>query len=773
VPGALGGRAVLLYATALAGVVDVLGNPASTRPLVGPAVTLAGFWLLAGAPITLWTGFARRLTSGLDSALLVAVGLAIVTDFVILLAVNFLPLPFGLGDPLTRVPLACGFAVGNILLGAFSPESEPLPRWRPGRDSVPAGLVPIGALSALCVLLAIAGATRLNNGFGPQVSMVAYIAVAALIVVLIIKRDDYALGVIELGIFAAAAAVLLLVSLRGWLITGHDVQTEYEYFRLNYGGQRWEISVYHSAYNACLSITLLPVAFVQMTSVSGIGFFKLVLPVLFALAPIALFRATHNVASRLVALVSVVLFMAFPAFLTDMPYLGRQEVAFVLLGAALVLATDPRRNFRARRVVFVVLLGGVVMAHYSTSYVLLIVLGAAVGFDLCWRLADRVRKRPREDSPALYFVKPWIVGVAAVLALTWAGPVTHTSGQLSSTLTAALQELQGHGNDLGSSATSSSLFGGTQVSDAQRLAYYRDQTVTDTAEARAEGVFLPLSLVDQYQTPVVAVPDMPLTRAGQHLQSVGVPVATVNGVLRSAIAAGLQLLIVLGLCITVFARRKEKRAFIPSRDQLLLAVGALGMLGLLTVVPQFSVDYGLLRAFQQGIYFFGPFEAAGLIWLLRWCRSATVPVLCAALAGIFLDLSGVVPQSTGGYPAQLALNNSGQYYDLYYPTPQEMTAAAWLQAKMVSALTAEPHQTAEVNPFTYGEIQSVYIGPAIGDIFPTMISPTDYVFLGPPEVYKGQDNVIYRGGIVTYTYPEKLLDVKDEIYAGDGVEVYR
>lgn len=772
-PGALGGRAALLYATAAAGAVDVLGNPASTTPLVGPLVTLCGFWLLAAAPIALWTGFARRLTSGLDSALLVAVGLAVVTDFAVLLAVNFLPQLFGLDDPLTRIPLACGFAVGDILLGAFSPEAEPLPRWRPGRGALPAGLLPIAALSALCILLAIAGATRLNNGLGPQVSMVAYMAVTALIVILIVKRDGYALGVIELGIFGAAAAVLLLVSLRGWLITGHDVQTEYEYFRLNYGGQRWEILLYHSAYNACLSITLLPVAFVQMTSVSGIGFFKLVLPLLFALAPIALFRATHNVASRLVSLVSVVLFMAFPAFLTDMPYLGRQEVAFVLLGAALVLATDPRRNLRARRIVFVVLLGGVVLAHYSTSYVLLIVLGMAVGFDLCWRLAGRLRRRPREAPPVQSFVHPWIIAAAAALALAWAGPVTHTSGQLSSTLTAALQELQGHGSNLGSSATSSSLFGGTKVTDAQRLAYYRDQTVTDTAAARAEGVFFPLSTVDQFKTPVVPVPNMPLTRAGQHLQSIGVPVVAANGLLRTAIAAGLQLLIVLGLAVTVFARRKEKRSFVPSRDQLVLAVGALGMLGLLTVVPQFSVDYGLLRAFQQGIYFFGPFEAAGLIWLLRWCRSAALPVLCAALAGIFLDLSGVVPQSTGGYPAQLALNNSGQYYDLYYPTPQEMTAAAWLQTKVASTLPTEPHQTAEVNLFTYDQIQSVYIGPAIGDIFPTMISPTDFVFLGPPEVDEGQDTVIYRGGIVTYTYPEKLLDVKNKIYAGDGVEVYR
>lgn len=763
------GRSVLIYATALAGVVDVFGTPGSTTPMVKPAVTLAGLWLILGAPIALWTGLSRRLVSTRDAALLLAIGFTVLTDFVVLLAVNYLPPLFGLGHPLTRVPLACGFAVAGILIGAFSPQADPLPRWRP-RDGLPAGLGLVAPASAVCVLLAIAGATRLNNGFGPAVSICAYVAVAALMALLLLRRERYPIGVIELGVYGAAAAVLLLVSLRGWSITGHDVQTEYEYFRLNYGGQRWTVSLYPSAYNACLSITLLPVAFVQMTTVSGVGFFKIVLPLLFAIAPVALLRATHNLTSRLVALISVILFVSFPAFITDMPYLGRQEVAFVLLGAAIVLVTDRRRNFAARRAAFVVLLAGVVLAHYSTSYVLLIVLWMAASFEASWRMISRLRRR-RRALPKASFLRLWIVLAATALALVWAGPVTHTSGQLRSTLTAAYDELRGHGNALGSSATAQSLFGGAQVSDEQRLADYRDQTVTNTQVARSEGVFLPLQLVDKYQTPVVATANMPLTGAGRQLHSLGVPVAAVNGALRAGIAAGLQVLIVLGLIVTLVTRRARQRAFTPTRDQLVLAVGALGMLALLTVVPQFSVDYGLLRAFQQGIFFFGPFMAAGLLWIFGWCRSARVPVACAALVAAFLDLSGVVPQLTGGYPAQLALNNSGQYYDLYYPTPPEIEAAYWLQQKTAAA--PGPRQTVEVNLFTYDEIQSIYIGPAIGDIFPTMVAPADYVFLGPAAADKGQDTIIYRGGMVTYQYPRELLDVKNKIYSSDGVEVFR
>ena len=787
-PRALSGRAIVLVATAVAGVVNVLGAQGSSHSPLRLLGTAAGLWLILGAPIALWLGLSRRLVSGLDSALLLALGFALLTDFVFLLAINYLPQLVGNQHPLTRIPIAAGFAAGNILLGAFSPESdEPRPEGFSLRGflslrglrsmlpdgRLPDGLIPVTSAGAVCILLAIAGATRLNNGFGPGVSITAYAAVAAYFVLLVLRRERYSSGVLVTGVFCAGAALLLLTSLRGWLITGHDIQTEYEYFRRNYGGRRWEISLYPGAYNACLSITLLPIAFVQLTAVSGIGVFKIVLPLLFAASPAALFRATHNLAPRLVALLAAVFFVSFPTFMTDMPYLGRQEVAFVLLGAALVVATDRKRNLGARRLAFTALLGGVVLAHYSTSYVLLIVLGGAAAFDACWRLVSKLRGHRRRSTwqRQSSFMQPWIPIAAAILALLWAGPVTHTSGQLQTTLNAALQELQGKGDALGSSAASSSLFGGAQVSDTQRLSDYRDQTISTTEAARVKGVFLPLSTVDQYQTPVQTQPDMPLTTAGQRLSSIHIPVSSVNGVVRGGIAAGLQLLIVLGLAVAVFSRR---RAFRPNRDQVALAVGTLGMLALLTVVPQFSVDYGLLRAFQQGIFFVGPFMAAGLLWALRWTRSAVVPVACAIVVGVLLDLSGALPRLTGGYPAQLALSNAGQYYDLYYPTQPQQTAAVWLENRLVIAPTTAGKQSIEANLFTYNEIQSVYTGPAVGTIFPTMISPSDYVLLGPAAVENGQDTINYRGSLVTYAYPRKLLDLtKNEIYSSSGVVIYR
>lgn len=780
----LGARAALMYLTVACGATGLFFTPSWPAPVV----TLAGLWLVLGAPAVFWFGSARRLVSRDDSALLLAAGLAVLTDFLVMLGVNFLPQAVGDRHPLTQVPIAAGFLFADLLLGALAPQHTrraPDPRDpqrsqdpqtdepAAGRRRIPAGMPLVGGLGLVCVLLSIAGATRLNNGFGPGVSIAAYVAVALLFVLMLVKRDAYGDSTLETGVLAAAVATLLLTSLRGWLITGHDIQTEYEYFRLNYGGQRWEISLYPGAYNACLSITLFPLALVHLTTISGVGVFKVVLPLLFSLSPVALFRAVRNVTPPLIALMSAVFFIAFPAYLTDMPYLGRQEIAFVLLGAALVVVTDPGRNLRARRVVFTVLLGGIVLAHYSTSYVLVLVLSAATACELIWRLAGRFARKPgRRASPKTTFIRVWMAPVTVGLALLWAGPVTHTAGQLSTTLHAAVQELEGKGNQTASSATSSSLIGGQQISDAQRLADFRRQTVQATAQARADDVFLPLSTVDAYQTPVVPLADMPLTGVGRRLQNAGIPVATANGAVRSALADGLQLLIVLGLLVVPLSRRRSFRA---TRDQFVLAYGALIMLVLLTVVPEFSVDYGLLRAFEQGIFFFGPFMAAGLVWLAGWTRRAAIPVVCACAAGLLLDLSGVLPQLTGGYPAQLALNNSGQYYELYYPTQAEYAAADWLQ--QVTSQTGTSYQTrtpVEAELFTYNEFQTLYDGPVISSIFPTVIAPDDYVFLGPEAVNDDQSTISYRGSLVAFRYPTQLLDTqKNLVYSANGVEIYR
>jgi uncharacterized membrane protein len=611
------------------------------------------------------------------------------------------------------------------------------------------------------------------------VSVVAFVCATGLLIALF-AAQRLSLAAVEIGLYSVSLSLLLLTSLRGWLITGHDIQKEYGYFSLAFSGEHWDVRAFSDAYNACLSITLLPVEVARLTAIPGEYFFKAGIPVLFAAAPVMIFRAARTIVSQRIAVLSAAFFVMFPTYFTDMPYEGRQAVAFLMLGGAMLLVTDRGPRLRDQRIAFLVLMCGVAISHYSTTYVVVIVLGSSLMANQFWRIRARRRERrgparsrsarQRRGEPS--FLAWWTVLPVAGFALIWAGPVTGTSGQLTSTVTVALQQLAGTASGSASSGASYSIFGASNESDTQRLAEYRAETITESATYRAQGGLLPMSLLDKYQTSYIPPEVLPLTSVGTSMKSSGVNVAGVNSLLRNLAADLLQGLIFLGLLATWLRRRKTSPV---GSDQVTLALGGLVMLALVTLIPQLSVDYSVLRAFQQGFFFFGPFMAIGLTWALSWLGRWAVPTVCGLTAVLVLDLTGVVPRLIGDYPAQLSLSNSGQYYDIYEPTPAEQSAGSWLETRIAAG--PDPKSAViQTDEFTYNRLRTVLAGNGTvsSNLYPTLLKKAGYTFLGAQTVKKNQATIFYKGDLVTYAYPTALLDkVYDEIYAGNGVEIFK
>ncbi|MFG3120876.1 DUF2206 domain-containing protein [Streptomyces sp. NPDC048201] len=757
-------RFAVLLSLAPASVIELVPHSPSTLH------TLAGLWLLFGAPVVLWRDVTARIVTTGTAVLLTAVGLTVMTDMAVALAVNTALPPLGVERPLTRLVLTIATAAALVVLGVLAPEPTRAER-PPGRGLFTTrGVRPVALLGGSALVLAVAGPIRLNNGLGGAVSTVAVVVVAALFALLLLRRGRYPVPVLELGLYCGSAALLLLTSLRGQYITGHDIQKEFLYFRLALGGEHWDIGAYTDPYNACLSITMLPVSIFQLTALQETTIFKVVLPLLFALTPVLVHRAVRNVAPRVVALMSAVYFVVFPTFFTDMPYLGRQEIAFLLLGCAMVVLTDSRGPLLLRRIVFVVLLGGIVLSHYSTTYVVVGTLAVSFLLDKAWRLAsrrgrDRSRRRRREDRMRS-FLTWWVVAVPAVLALLWAGPLTHTGGQAQRTLHAVASAVLGGKSEAGSSDTAYSIFGGGKVPATERLKEYQADLLKQTAAERASGDHLPSKEIEAVTTPVVPVPAMKLTAAGRALDGAGISVPGLNGGLRQAAALFFQVMAMAGFAVAVWARRS---AFRPVRDQVTIAVGAWCMVAVFTLVPQLSVDYSLLRAFQQGLFFFAPFLATATLWALRWAGRRTVPLACALLAALLLDLSGVVPKALGGYPAQLQLSESGQYYAIYYPHAEERRAALWLDAR----LTEEGTGVTQTDRFTYSRLQALLTHPTLADVHPAALRTDSYVLLGTTPTRTGEVTVFYGGDLITYRYPMSVLDSRDLIYSNGGAVIYR
>lgn len=742
-------------------------------PVTPPLVRLAaGLYLLFGAPLQLWRPLAGRIVPTGSGRTLVSVGLVLIGDMLLALVVNTVLPWVGVDRPLTRGYLTAATALGIGVLWWFRRRYAPYQRTGPARlwalARATPGLGMATAAGVVTVLCAVAGTIRLNNGYGGTVSMVASVLGGLLLLLLAVKRRKYHLTALETGLYGAALALLLLASLRGWFITGHDVQTEYLFYRMAMGGEYWDVSTYRHAYNACLSITLLPVSIRQLTGIDDIYIFKAIIPALFALTPVMLFRSVRNVAPRSVALLAALFFVAFPTFLTDMVFLGRQAIAFLLLGSAIVALTDSRGPRTARRVLFVVLLVGVVLSHYSTAYVVIGTLTLALGYDKVWRLAsrrsrERLRRRRREDR-MLTFIQWWMVLIPAVAALVWAGPVTHTGGQLHLTVAQTISDLVSPKDQAGSSDTGYSLFGGEQLSAQQRLEQYVKESEADSADDRAH-LLLTQKELDGIDWTAVSTADMPLTPLGRILDLLGVPVHSLNGAVRALVAYFFQLMTVLGVWVVLRARRSAFRAV---RDQTTMTLAALSAVALFTVVPQLSVDYGVLRAFQQGLFFFAPFLAAGTLWVLRWAGRRREVLGAVLTFCLLLNLVGVMPKLLGGYPAQIQLSNSGDYYDIYYTQPQEVQAALWLDAWK---RTREDSTPIQMDSFSYTRLKPYMASDAAAVGTPAWLDKDAYLLMGTTPAKTGRVSIFYRGDRITYEFPRALVEKKKDLVYNNGGSV--
>jgi uncharacterized membrane protein len=772
-----GQKLVTIFLVAAVCATNVWVLSGSRLPWIGPA---AGFLLAIGLPAWMLAQKIDWRTDQPSERLLYGVVTTILALMLLGLAMNTaLPL-VGVTHPLGREPVLVAIDLGCVGLAFWRPA-----RFKPALPQLNLDKLngldwAAGALSAICVPLAVIGANRLNNGAGGNVTLIMLIVASLVLTLLLIKREQLNSGTIPTAIYFIALALLLMTSLRGWYTTGHDIQQEYRTFELTKSHADWNIGRYRDAYDACLSLTILPTMIWQMVRVDDPYIFKFWFQILFALCPVFVYRISIRHTTRAIALIATIYFIAFPTYFTDMPFLNRQEIAFLFVAACVMTATDPfvsQNKIRLRLAFFSV---GAVLSHYSTTYVLFGTLTLGwIGYR-SWLILLRIRrqkapsKRTRRDSNPIS-VSPAIslLNVVVVFAgiMLWNGIATHTVNGLSSTMSQVIDGLRG-GNGQKSADLSYSLLALKPPPESKLLAQYATETLTQTKAGRALGIYYPKKILKKYPIKIIPEPNIPITALGSLVDDTGLNVSIFNSVVRAGAAKLLQLFVAVGLLAAIITKGRRSRSFI---ELITLSSAALIVVILQVILPAISINYGILRAFLQSLIVFGPLVAVGSSVIYkpfgkRWSlRASSITAIL-----FFLSLTGVLPQILGGYPAQLHLNNSGEYYDIYYLHPQEISSIQWLQGHASTNSVDQIQSEVETDRYTFRQLQTFTDLSPINDIYPTLLRENAYVFLGYTTVSKDQATFSYDGDLITYTYPINLLNsTKNLLYSSNGARIYR
>jgi len=195
-------------------------------------------------------------------------------------------------------------------------------------------------------------------------------------------------------------------NLHGW-----DIHGEFNIFLSVLRSGYWRPNVAGSEtdlrYVPALSISILPAMVGLVSGLDGVRVFESVLPAVFSIAPLVLYKIYRRIMPPNSAFLSVFLFMSYPSFYQEMVSLGRQEIAELLLVLLLLLLfSDKIQRTRTGKAPTLLLIIGIVLAHYSIAFVLVFAL--AFSFVL-----SRISRK------GLPLCSGSIVVVSAVIAMSW------------------------------------------------------------------------------------------------------------------------------------------------------------------------------------------------------------------------------------------------------------------------------------------------------------------------------------------------------------------
>jgi uncharacterized membrane protein len=685
-----------------------------------------------------------------------SLGLSLVALMAIGFGVNEIGLYLHDPTPLQTTPLTLSVGITTAVLGLLASLR------RPKLDIKWPKLNHLGAVGVglLLPLLAIGGANTLNNGGSNWLALVALSGVAIFAVAIAWKarRDNWTY---PYALFAMGLTILLGTSMRGWNITGHDVMQEFQVFQLTAGHSVWHMHFYQDAYNACLSITILPTVLQRLTGIADQYIFKFVVQLYFAaMAPIV-YLSLRRYVPTVMAFLAGVVFITFPTFLTDMAMLNRQETAFICLGLAVLAMLDESLKRRTKSLLAFIFLGGMVASHYSTSYMAVGTLIIAAVIMYGYKTIVRLRKG-RLAATKLgvpIFSTPIIIATLLVL-IGWGTLATQTSNNIAATIGGVVTGLP----KVVSSITQPNVT--SHLNSAQLVSL--DAATTQASRSLPNTAYYPLSVSQAIPTISLQEPVDQLTPAGSALHLPVNLIGSLYDALKQGYAKLIQVLILLGLGVVIFSRKA--RANLPI-EYIVVGAASLAMIGLQVVLPSSLINYGLLRSIQQGLIFLAFPVVAASFWLLgriNVTKRLKHRVVALIFAAFFLVLSGVIPAITGGYKAALPVSNSGFYYEAYYTHQDEITADQWLLHNTPIGSRVYADEFSRRQMITYSGIfpQPTLIASAI---------PIDsYVYLSDSNTTFQNVPAYYQGTLVYYNLPTTFLESqKNLIYSTGTVQIYR
>lgn len=308
------------------------------------------------------------------NTMLYAVGLSIATLMFAGLFFNLFYIVIGVTNPISLWPLATGFSALTICLCFLCYVRD--------RDFRATCLIPTSELLSptelgLCLLpfLAVFGTYSLNRFGNNSLQIILLVLISIIPLIVIVKSTSR--KVFPLIVFVISLSLLLHTTLISATLWGIDINGELGLVSSILLHSIWDPSS-SGDINGMISITLVAPIYSVMLNMNAEWVLKLIYPLLFSLVPLALYQVYERQTGARVAFLACFFFVSFFAFYTELPAVGRQEIAELFLVLLLLLLLDKNIKSNQRNVLLIVFGLSLIVSHYGTAYLFIIELIVAV-----------------------------------------------------------------------------------------------------------------------------------------------------------------------------------------------------------------------------------------------------------------------------------------------------------------------------------------------------------------------------------------------------------
>ncbi len=299
---------------------------------------------------------------------------------------NFALPPLGISRPIALLPLLLIITLALLLLcllayirdKGFRPSSQSDNQtsesvWQSFRTN-PAPYL----LAVLLPLLAILGAVLVNS-YQNNTLLLALIIIIVLIIGLVAFNKFIPPRVYPFMIFMMAMALIYQTTLISSNLVGSDIHLEHYLGNIVVENGYWDATT-GTAVNSCLSIVMLAPIYSLLLNMDIVWLFKIVYPLLFCLAPLAIFHILHLQIRPRYAFLATVFLISMPMFTMDMAQLARQQLSELFFVLVILLMVDRKLTLIQRTTLVLIFGFGVVVSHYGmgTGYIGYLVFGALV-----------------------------------------------------------------------------------------------------------------------------------------------------------------------------------------------------------------------------------------------------------------------------------------------------------------------------------------------------------------------------------------------------------